>query len=266
MASPFIYCKHDTPEDEQRLRHAAEQILPEMDDYVGVQSNARGGIARVVVNGEALMFKVATCTSRWKKRWARRFGWNPARNARRMSEDLTRAGFAICPVAEHGEIRLPDAPRAVWYTGPWFDNAMPLRSVRAGLEPGDSRPVHPRVQALFARALELLRRLHDAGFVHGDFHGGNLLVDGEVLRLVDIESIRCRRPGLKARAKDIERFLENFLSPEDAAGQVQSALRLYAPDDEELRQALFRHRRIAALIERISRGQRKKRPRAPLSP
>jgi hypothetical protein len=261
MASPFLYCKHDSPEDEKRLKIAADTVLPDMDDYIGVQSNARGGIARVVINGEAMMFKLATCTTRWKKRWARRVGWNPARNARRMSDLLTQAGFAICPVARHGKVRLKWAPRAVWYTGPWFDNAMPLRSVRADLEQGDSRPVHPRIKALFADALKLLRRLHDAGFVHGDFHAGNVLVDGDVLRLVDIESIRCRRPGIKARAKDVERFLENFLSPEDAAGQVREALSLYAPDDEELREALFRHPRVAALVERMSRGQRKKRPR-----
>jgi hypothetical protein len=243
------------------LELAAARVLGELPDCDIVHVTLRGGVARVMHDGKPTMFKLTTCSVDWKKRWARVFGWNPARIASQTAAALEAAGIPVCPIDRHGQIKLPGVPKAVWSVGPWFDDAPALRKVRKQIQGDKQWPEDGRVIRLFESALKLARRMHDAGFVHGDFHGGNMLVVGDELRLVDLESIRQKRPDTKARAKDLEKFLENFLEQQHAEKQVKEALAIYAPDDKTLQQAILQHPRVQALIERISRGQRKKRPK-----
>ncbi|MCE9636274.1 MAG: hypothetical protein K8T90_11280 [Planctomycetes bacterium] len=63
----------------------------------------------------------------------------------------------------------------------------------------------------------LVRRMHDAGFVHNDFHGGNLLVVGSPaaprIHVIDLHSVaRHGRPPEAARWFDLVKLLHSMLT------------------------------------------------------
>lgn len=62
---------------------------------------------------------------------------------------------------------------------------------------GDARRDALRA-ALYAQLARIVRRMHDAGFVHNDLHGGNVLVNGPpdapCVHVIDLHSVR-RFPG-----------------------------------------------------------------------
>ncbi len=75
---------------------------------------------------------------------------------------------------------------------------------------GDARDEHR--SELFLSLSRTVRRMHDAGFVHNDLHGGNVLVNGPpdapALHVIDLHSVaRSSSPGETARWSDIVTLL-----------------------------------------------------------
>jgi tRNA A-37 threonylcarbamoyl transferase component Bud32 len=78
-------------------------------------------------------------------------------------------------------------------------------------------PGDPRRAALYDDLARTVRRMHDAGFVHNDLHGGNLLVNGppETPRIfvIDLHSVTRRsRPSEGARWFDLVKLLHSMLT------------------------------------------------------
>lgn len=74
----------------------------------------------------------------------------------------------------------------------------------------------PRAR-FFDDLARLVRRMHDAGFVHNDFHGGNLLVGGPPgapsIHVIDLHSVTRRaHPGEGARWFDLVKLLHSMLT------------------------------------------------------
>jgi tRNA A-37 threonylcarbamoyl transferase component Bud32 len=70
---------------------------------------------------------------------------------------------------------------------------------------------------LFDELGRLVRRIHDAGFIHNDFHGGNLLVSGPPerpsLHVIDLHSVaRHDHPPERSRWADLVKLLHSMLS------------------------------------------------------
>lgn len=237
------------------LHQAAQQVLGHCDFLDVLQVSRRGGLAVIRHQGALKVFKFINCRADWKKRWARLVGWNPARRAVNMSRALSAAGIPVCEVEDHGGVSLPSAPRAVWTISHYVENGRTLRQLKQHLQPGKRAPALPEIEALFADAMRLLKRIHDAGFEHRDYHAGNLLVTGEPgtrheLRLVDLETVMQRRAGVLQRARDVRRFLENFVEPEGFERLVDVALEHYAPGDSALQARIRSTRRMQGLLRK----------------
>jgi tRNA A-37 threonylcarbamoyl transferase component Bud32 len=83
-------------------------------------------------------------------------------------------------------------------------------------------PSDPRRRALYDELARTVRRLHDAGYVHNDLHGGNILVNGGPeaprLHVIDLHSVsRSKRPGEGARWFDLVKLLHSMLTCSTAA-------------------------------------------------
>ena len=241
------------------LIEAAEKVLGHSDFLDVLQVSRRGGLAVIRHEGAMKVFKFIGCQADWKKRWARRIGWNPARRAVNMSRALISAGFAVCDVEDFGAVSLPEAPRAVWTISRYIEAGRTLRQLKQELQPDRLSPAHAIIAQLFGEGLRLLRRIHDAGFEHRDYHAGNLLVtDRETaspaIRLVDLETVMQRKPGIRGRARDVRRYLENFVEPQDYAQVIQSGLEIYAPGDAAMQATIRATRRMQGLLRK--KGER----------
>lgn len=266
VAQPVAALPGARPDALEMLRQAAVNVLGHANFEEVIQTSRRGGLALVRQDAELKVFKLINCQADWKKRWARRVGWNPARHARKISKRLKQSGMPICAVEEHGGASLKDAPRAVWTVSAYIPDGRTLRQIKLELQPGRRKAVHPMVQRLFEDALKLLRRIHDAGFEHRDYHAGNLLIspaDAQSLangsaqmRLVDLETVVVREATPVRRARDLRRFIENFVEPEDFQQQIDHALEVYANGDKALAEGIRKTRRMAGLIRKrgITRG------------
>lgn len=238
-----------------RMVHANAELV------VVMHVSRRGGLALVRHGGELSVFKLITCQADWKKRLARPFGWNPARRAHAMSAALQQAGIPVCTVAAHGELNLPEAPRALWTLGRFVPGARNLRELKAQAQPGVRAPASPAMQRLLDDALRLLRRLHDAGFEHRDYHpgnllvnpgpGGNLLGDDAWLSLVDLETVVQRKATAARRARDLRRLLETFADNHAPRRLVDDAMRTYAGDDAAFAERIVSTRRMAGLRRKL---------------
>lgn len=83
-------------------------------------------------------------------------------------------------------------------------------------------PEDPRRTALYDDLARIVRRMHDAGFVHNDLHGGNILVNGPPgaprLFVIDLHSVSRRpRPSEGARWFDLAKLLHSMMSCSTAA-------------------------------------------------
>ncbi|MCA8916740.1 MAG: hypothetical protein KDB90_15210 [Planctomycetes bacterium] len=244
----------------EALKRASQKVLGH-DDFLDIfQVSRRGGLALIRHHGELKVFKFIGCRADWKKRWARLVGWNPARRAVNMSRALVEAGISVCEVEDHGTVSLADAPRAVWTISRYVENGRTLRQLKEDLQPSRRSPQHAVIERLFADGMRLMRRIHDAGFEHRDYHAGNLLVTPAdetclergncELRLVDLETVMQRRVGHLRRARDVRRYLENFVEPDDYRAVVDRALGYYAPDDETLQSGIRSTRRMQGLLRK----------------
>lgn len=67
-------------------------------------------------------------------------------------------------------------------------------------------------RALIRRVAALLRTMHTRGVFHADLHPGNILVDGDRLLVVDLESVRSFSLPGRATMKNLVRLNRDFLS------------------------------------------------------
>jgi hypothetical protein len=105
-----------------------------------------------------------------------------------------------------------DAP--AWLASTRIVGALPLGTLlEQRFRPGDEAPAK---FALARRALDLLRALHEAGFWHRDFHGGNLLLreaegPAGVLHLIDLHAMwEIGSVPAALRARDVADFLHSL--------------------------------------------------------
>jgi hypothetical protein len=235
------------------LRQAANQALGHSRFVRVLQLSRRGGLAVIDRDGELMVFKLIGCQADRRKRLGRIVGWNPARRAFRMSRALERAGLPVCTVTEHGSVSLPGAPRAVWTISRYYQQGATLRARKRELQQSRASAEHPVIRELYTQGILMLRRLHDAGFEHRDCHAGNLLIgppdaQGCALRMLDLDTVVKRRPGVRGRSRDLSRYIENFLEPGNYQAEIENALRVYADGSSALESALSKSRYVRRLL------------------
>lgn len=180
----------------------APEDVPEPGEGEAVRPGvARGGLRRLTRNGRVL----------WVRRYrhgglvgpllADRYG-GPRRGVRelRILAHLCRGRVAV-PEPAFLEVR-PAGVLVRMRLGTWDLPGRPLTEALAG--PATGR------RAAAREAGRAVRRLHDAGVVHGDLHIGNVLWDGRRAGILDLDSARF--PGVvgaEARWGEILRLLRS---------------------------------------------------------
>jgi hypothetical protein len=114
--------------------------------------------------------------------------------------------------------------------GPWERRSFVLTREVAGESLERWVPVHlspaaretdwPRRRRLLARLAELVGRLHAAGFVHRDLYLAHIFIEGDGLRLIDLQ--RVFRPRWRRRRwviKDLAAL--HFSTPADRVGRLE---------------------------------------------
>lgn len=239
--------------DSQLARAATLVLGPDVALRV-LQVSERGGLGVFSRDGEQRVFKLMNCRTHWRKRFARLFGWNPARRAFEQSQMLQKAGVPVCPVLEHGAIPLPDAPRALWTIGEYFPDGIALRDLKKKLQPQRRSAVHPQIVALYEHGIDMLRDLHERGFMHRDFHAGNLMVvpgadaGKPPLYLMDLDTVTRRAPSHDRRAAEVCRYVHNFIEPQNYEQVIMQAAERYSRGDQAILSRLKRSRQVAALL------------------
>jgi tRNA A-37 threonylcarbamoyl transferase component Bud32 len=94
---------------------------------------------------------------------------------------------------------------------------------------------------LLTRLARLVRRFHDLGFVHGDLHGGNLLVtgppDASEIHMIDLHSVSVgRRVGRRTRLANLVKLLHSLTTGMDD-GDPERFLATYEGDHRVLGRA-----------------------------
>jgi len=75
---------------------------------------------------------------------------------------------------------------------------------------------------LIENLVELTRRIHAAGFAHGDLHAGNVLVlEDESVEIIDLDNLR---PNQKRQKRDRARLLRSFESRPKLHRELSRAL------------------------------------------
>ena len=241
------------------LLDAAEKILGSREVLEILQLSRRGGLALVMHKAERCVFKFINCRADWKKRLARPFGWNPARRALRISGRFEEVGLPLCPVLEYGDVPLASAPRAVWTLSQYVKNGRTFRQIKQEIQGSALSPKCAITQRLFESSLRLLKRVHDLGFEHRDYHAGNLfIVPGDreslergegTIHLLDFETTQERKPTPTRRSRDLKRFLMNFVEPENFSQIIDQAMELYCDGESTLRRAIMDARFMRALLK-----------------
>lgn len=97
----------------------------------------------------------------------------------------------------------------------------------------------------------LVRRMHDAGYSHGDLHSGNLLVTGKReeprVYLIDLHTVRRHRKGIgrRLRRTNVARLLHSLTTVTTMADRLRM-IRAYEGDAP----VLGSERQVRALVER----------------
>jgi tRNA A-37 threonylcarbamoyl transferase component Bud32 len=130
------------------------------------------------------------------RQWFRR---GKGRNEGKRAIRLARIGVpTITPIAL-GEQRRSKFLFENYLITPEIPGTVPLDVFLEQCLPAMPEPVRAEVRRALAVTLaELTARLHEAGFVHQDFHPGNLLVrggeDGRIrLAMIDLDALRVRK-------------------------------------------------------------------------
>jgi len=102
---------------------------------------------------------------------------------------------------------------------------------------GDARRADP---ALLGRAAQLIRRIHDAEIHHRDLHGGNLLVAGGEIVLIDLHRLRVGGSlSRRERIRSIAQFLAAFGDSVSEAGRLAFVRTYLGPDASDADVARF---------------------------
>ena len=154
-----------------------------------------------------------------------------ARTEWEVGHGLARAGLATSVPLAFGERRRGNALR---------DAALVTREIADALHLNAYVDRHLRGDAgrealragFYAELARFARRMHDAGFAHRDFHGGNLLVTGPPERpqihVIDLHSVaRPRRVSQRARWFDLVKLLHSLRAGSTPAERLRICL-LYA--------------------------------------
>lgn len=139
-----------------------------------------------------------------------------ARTEWEIGRALDRAGIATSVPLAYGERRVAGVLRDAALVTREIEDCLHLNAYVERSLQGDAARDALRGR-LYDDLARLVRRLHDAGFVHHDFHGGNLLVNGPPdaphLHVIDLHSVtRSRRPSEPGRWFDLVKLLHSMLT------------------------------------------------------
>lgn len=121
-------------------------------------------------------------------------------------------------------------------------------------------------RALFDDLARFVRRMHDAGFVHRDFHGGNLLVSGPPdaprIHVIDLHTAsRTSSPSERARWRDLVKLLHSMLTcstPSERRRICEVYHACGAPSATRLA-ALVAEDRVTAVVEPVLERMERRR-------
>ena len=202
-----------------------------------VKHNASRTVYRRAGDGGALYFKHFHSPA-LLHRLRRRLGRSDAARELRFSRRLADSKVAVPRVLAVGE-----SNGTAWLASEGVEPATPADEWHAeALARGD----HAAIRAATAALAEMLGQMHAAGFIHGDLHGGNVLVrDGNptALLLTDLHRMRRRRRlSRHARAANLAlllhdrrlcttradrlRFLKHYLHASRAEGTLRGWVRM----------------------------------------
>jgi tRNA A-37 threonylcarbamoyl transferase component Bud32 len=184
------------------------------------------------------------------RQWVRR---GKGRNEGKRSEQLAALGLpTIRPIAL-GEQRKRKCLFENYLVTPEIVDATPLDEFAMQQLPTWPEPRRSHVRQRIAAALGIMTaRLHDAGFLHEDFHPGNILVrfpaeDEPELVMIDLDALRTRKRipwkvacqnlalldhffFLRSSRTDRYRFLKTYL---ENRSEAAPGIRRYAPRIED---------------------------------
>jgi tRNA A-37 threonylcarbamoyl transferase component Bud32 len=172
-------------------------------------------------------FRVGSGRHPHRERWKARIGRAPAAREWRALRTLRRAGLPVPEPVALGELANGDRVLAMR-----FQPGLPLSEALAAR--GAER------RALLTALGEAVARLHAAGWIHGDLHAGNILVEADRLLLLDWQHSgrsRSRRKRLRDLAQ-LDYSLWRLASRADRVRVRTAALGLERPWDASERRAI----------------------------
>jgi 3-deoxy-D-manno-octulosonic acid kinase len=165
-----------------------------------------------------------------RERWKARLGRSPADREFRVLARLREAGVPVPPPLARASV-------------PGGDRLIVTRYVEGEtLAQVLEAPPKTRRQALLALG-SVLAGLHERGWLHGDLHGGNVLLTARGPVLLDLQHARRGRAGA-AQARDLARLEHSLWAAGVPLGDRlrarAAALRVTRPFDRRARRALTR--------------------------
>ena len=171
---------------------------------VPLSDGRRVVVKRFSVDGVRDWLKYAVKDSRARTEW-------------RIGRGLAAAGVPTAVPLAFGERRQGRVLRDAALVTREIEDAVHLNAYFEQHFAGDG-PAPTRQRAALLRDIgRLVRQMHDAGFIHNDFHGGNVLVNGPPehpsLHVIDLHSVARRtHPAEGARWFDLVKLLHSMLT------------------------------------------------------